>query len=365
ILIQQLAYLLRRFGIWLRISAKQKCATNGKRILRTYYCGVMGGNSARKFLDEIGFVSDRKQELLREICQKKNNTNVEGIPASQIMAQPVAATHLPIRHFGIHNSVYIDGTQQFSRASLQRVVFALGDIVEGIAEQRYRQKKKSKWTAQTLTTYQALDKNLLLETKERLQHLLSQEVFYCKIKTIEEVDYDGWVYDFEVEEHHNFVADNILCHNTIQVLSLLESRRQQRELYENGAREAGEKNDKNETTKRHAPSLVVVPKSLVFNWIAEAARFTPKLRILDHTGGFRRKSSTEHFDEYDLVITTYGTLRNDVIQFKDFQFDYVILDESQAIKNAATEQAKAGRLLRGDYRLALSGPPIESDLGEV
>src|SRR5215475_12900933 len=63
------------------------------------------------------------------------------------------------------------------------------------------------------------------------------EVFYCKIKSVEEVDYEGWVYDFEVAEHHNFIANNILCHNTVQVLALLEERRRLRE--ESGRQDEG------------------------------------------------------------------------------------------------------------------------------
>jgi SNF2 family DNA or RNA helicase len=112
------------------------------------------------------------------------------------------------------------------------------------------------------------------------------------------------------------------------------------------------------------PSLLVVPRSLAFNWKAEAARFAPQLRILDHTGQQRLKT-TEHFDDYDLIITTYGTLRQDAVRFKDVEFDYVILDEAQAIKNAATASSKAARLLRGRNRLALSGTPVENHLGEL
>src|SRR5215475_4436488 len=97
----------------------------------------------------------------------------------------------------------------------------------------------------------------------------------------------------------------------------------------------------------------------------EAARFTPKLRVLDHTGQFRERESLEHFDDYDLILTTYGTLRNDAILFKDMRFDYIILDEAQAIKNADTASAKAARLLNSDHRLALSGTPIENHLGEL
>src|SRR5260370_41843244 len=58
-------------------------------------------------------------------------------------------------------------------------------------------------------------------TRVKLQCLLEQEVYYCRINEIVDIEYDGWVYDFDVEEHHNFVANNILCHNTFQMITLL------------------------------------------------------------------------------------------------------------------------------------------------
>ena len=92
------------------------------------------------------------------------------------------------------------------------------------------------------------------------------------------------------------------------------------------------------------PSLAVVPKSLIFNSKQGAARFSPRLRVLDHTGNQRLKG-VAHFEDYDLVLTTYGTLRNDAADFKDLRFDYLILDEAQAIKNADSVSAKSARLL--------------------
>jgi superfamily II DNA or RNA helicase len=115
---------------------------------------------------------------------------------------------------------------------------------------------------------------------------------------------------------------------------------------------------------RDGPALVVVPKSLVFNWKQEAARFAPGLRVLDHTGAARDKGGAA-FKDHDLVLTTYGTLRNDAAAFADFRFDTCVLDESQAAKNAATETAKAVKLVRADHRLALSGTPVENHLGEL
>lgn len=88
------------------------------------------------------------------------------------------------------------------------------------------------------------------------------------------------------------------------------------------------------------------------------------MRLLTHSG-IDRKKGTEHFQDYHLIITTYGTLRRDAVQFQDAEFDFVILDEAQAIKNARTEAAKAARLLKGKHRLALSGTPVENHLGEL
>ena len=159
----------------------------------------------------------------------------------------------------------------------------------------------------------------------------------------------GWLYFLQRFGFGGCLADDMGLGKTIQVLALLESRRQLR---------AGKQSDS------VRPSLIVVPRSLVFHWRAEAARFAPELRVLDHTGGLRLKPG-DHFEDYDFVLTTYGTLRRDALAFKDQRFDYCILDEAQAIKNAGTLSAKAARLLRADHRLALSGTPVENHLGEL
>ena len=110
------------------------------------------------------------------------------------------------------------------------------------------------------------------------------------------------------------------------------------------------------------PSLVVVPRSVVFNWREETERFAPQLKVLDFSGADR---SVEGIDRYDIVLTSYGTLRRDALLLKDVEFEYAILDEAQTIKNANTAAAKAARLIRAKHRLALSGTPIENHLGEL
>lgn len=161
----------------------------------------------------------------------------------------------------------------------------------------------------------------------------------------------GWFQFLQKFGFGGCLADDMGLGKTPMTLALLEARRELR------ANQSGR--------DRLAASLVVVPKSLVFNWKAESKKFTPKLSILDHTGVERKKETSEHFDDYDVILTTYGTLRNDAILFKDKCFDYIVLDEAQAIKNTSTESSKAARLMKADHKLALSGTPIENHLGEL
>jgi superfamily II DNA or RNA helicase len=113
-----------------------------------------------------------------------------------------------------------------------------------------------------------------------------------------------------------------------------------------------------------APSLVVVPRSLVFNWMAEARRFAPALRVLDLSHA-SRASEYASVPGVHLAISTYGTLRRDVDALASQPFEYAILDEAQAIKNASTASAKAARALNARHRLALTGTPIENRLGDL
>lgn len=174
----------------------------------------------------------------------------------------------------------------------------------------------------------------------------------------------GWLHQLGRLGLGGCLADDMGLGKTIQVLAMLEARR------------TAVKSERSES-----PSLVVVPKSLIFNWKQEAARFTPHLKVLDHTGKDRmlahgltktdlqKPDAAQRLDTvfraHDVILTTYGTLRRDATILKDIAFDYAILDEAQAIKNANTASAKAARLIQADHRLAMSGTPIENHLGEL
>lgn len=110
----------------------------------------------------------------------------------------------------------------------------------------------------------------------------------------------------------------------------------------------------------YASSLVIVPRSLLFNWAAELDKFCPSLTYTIHHGPDRAKSMDDLTDN-NIIITTYHTATNDISFLKDFEFNYIVLDESQAIKNPDSKRYKAMRLLRSRHKLAMTGTPIENN----
>lgn len=155
----------------------------------------------------------------------------------------------------------------------------------------------------------------------------------------------GWLQYLQAFGFGGCLADDMGLGKTVQLLALLQERKDQK-------------------MEPKYPTLIVVPKSLLFNWMEEGQRFTPELKMLEYIG-IERAQLRDDFHKMDVILTTYGTLRRDVYQLKDIPFDYIVLDEAQTIKNSASQVAKASRLLNARYRVALSGTPIENHLGDL
>jgi non-specific serine/threonine protein kinase len=111
-------------------------------------------------------------------------------------------------------------------------------------------------------------------------------------------------------------------------------------------------------------ALVVCPTTLLFNWQNELKKFTPSLTFQLHHGGTRTKNQLFK-DPVEVIITTYGTLRSDIKMFAEVKFDYVILDESQAIKNPSSKVTKAACLLQATNKLCLSGTPLQNNTFDI
>ncbi len=162
--------------------------------------------------------------------------------------------------------------------------------------------------------------------------------FVGELRPYQKAGYD-WMHFLRDAGFGGCLADDMGLGKTIQTLAFLES------LYH---------------TDPEAPaSLIVMPRSLLFNWQREAERFAPGLAVCIHVDRGRVRE-VEKFDEYDLVLTTYGTMRRDSELLRSYTWHTIILDESQVIKNPVSETARNARLLRGTQRLALTGTPVEN-----
>jgi SNF2 family DNA or RNA helicase len=108
--------------------------------------------------------------------------------------------------------------------------------------------------------------------------------------------------------------------------------------------------------------LIIAPTSLVMNWFEEARKFTPALKVLIFHGSERHK---DKFNEYDVIVSTYGLMQRDKKRFLEYTFYYLILDEAQSIKNARTKTTQIVQQLNAKHRLCLTGTPLENHLGEL
>jgi SNF2 family DNA or RNA helicase len=134
------------------------------------------------------------------------------------------------------------------------------------------------------------------------------------------------------------LADDMGLGKTVQTLALLQSE--------------AEKDDP-------GTSLLIMPTTLIYNWEQEASKFTPGLKILNYTGTNRNKNVVR-FGRYDVVMTSYGIARLDIELLQGFYFNYIILDESQVIKNPSSNIAKSVLQLKSKHKLTLTGTPIEN-----
>lgn len=289
-LVKEVSVLLRRFGVWVRIRKKRARATNSPTCpYRDYWIGSFGGPSARRYLKEIGFGVDYKQAELERLCSYKTNTNTEGVSASSLVGAAFKRSGLPASHFGLDpahglSTVYLKGTQEFSRESLAVVVQCMDEVLSGSKEEEVRSGRETRWKSATLAAYAELDYGALREARDRAQRLIDQEVFYAKVVAVEEVDYDGWVYDFEIKQHHNYIAESVLCHNTVMACVA--------------------------ALRSDTPNLVFVPSSVKCNWGREIKKWRPDLIVKHPTraGNFQSSLSTVLQTPGHVLVSSHGML---------------------------------------------------------
>ncbi|MBQ5575973.1 MAG: hypothetical protein IIT37_07990, partial [Bacteroidales bacterium] len=151
------------------------------------------------------------------------------------------------------------------------------------------------------------------------------------------------------------LADDMGLGKTLCTLSL---------LADSPAMEADDMTEGLFSFQKKIPTLLIVPKSLIYNWVNEAKKFVPHLKILEFTGN-NRLEHIKAFPLYDIVITGYATLRNDIDYLSAYTFNYIVLDESQTIKNPTSKTYQSIMELKCRHRLALTGTPLENSLSDI
>ena len=171
----------------------------------------------------------------------------------------------------------------------------------------------------------------------------------------------AWLWHLYGQELGGILADEMGLGKTPQALALLAAVTAARAF----APISRSKNRGQTPDGEHAGTvhLVVVPASLVENWRREAARFAPALRVFIHHGSARL--APKDFASHDLVLTSYGTLARDVELFEAVEFDVILADEAQHLKNRGTQAAQSLRVLHGRGRFLLTGTPLENSLDDL
>lgn len=152
-----------------------------------------------------------------------------------------------------------------------------------------------------------------------------------------------WLNYLKTVSWGGILADDMGLGKTVQALSMLQH------YYEE---------------EKELKALVICPTTLIYNWENEIRKFTPELKWRIHHGNARAKRK-EEFGEENIIITTYGTLRSDVQMLMRIPFDYVILDESQAIKNPASKVTRAAGLLNARNKVCMSGTPLQNNTFDI
>ncbi len=183
----------------------------------------------------------------------------------------------------------------------------------------------------------------------------------------------AWLKYLHLNSFGGCLADDMGLGKTLQTISLLQHCKDNF-TYEREASikpsstsnlfSAEEAANADTVTTSHPVSLIVVPTSLVHNWRNELRKFAPNIKIHEHIGATRAKSPSA-FSPYDVVITSYGIVRNDLEMLQKFKFYYLILDESQTIKNPDSATYKACMEVNTHFKLSLSGTPIENGLTDL
>jgi superfamily II DNA or RNA helicase len=206
------------------------------------------------------------------------------------------------------------------------------------------------------------------------QLIVQQEVPEGLCAELRNYQWDGysWMYHLYANRLGGCLADDMGLGKTIQALTLLLRLKRKEMVYphfshKNSGQLSLFASEPSETETIQPASLIVLPVSLVHNWEKEIRKFAPSLRPYVYSGARRREKGdiNELITNFDIILTTYGTVRNDADELSQYEFFFLILDESQYIKNSESKTYKTITGIRSQYRIVLTGTPIENSLSDL
>ncbi|MGI0017622.1 MAG: SNF2-related protein [Nitrosotalea sp.] len=312
-----LSEIFRHFGIWLRIRVAKKYATNGTQIRRTYYTCTFGGNSIERFVTQFQLLSSHKQIALEKLARKKHNTNIEGVPSQKIV-QKIAESGISLRSLNLYTPY------KYTQGMSKQLALHVSDKLE-------------------VSHY---------DLAQQLRKISVESINWCQIKSVEEKLFRGHVYDLSVSETHNYIANGIITHNTVQTLAYMA------------------------TEKQTFPVLIVAPLVTLNNWQRETQKFLKKRsrngKISENeypSSVLIRTGKAQEIGKYDVYIINYDLLHKRIDDLSKLNIKTIVCDEVQHLRSKTTKKYTAVKKLAAldsvKYRVGLSGTPIYNRGSEI
>jgi len=311
-MIYQISLLLQRFNIFCVFDKMMKCATNGTKIKRPYYRLKISGSGMDKFISQIGFSYKYKMDTYYKFKDKKHNYNKEGKPAFIALKPFFEKYNIPIRLIEMCDIRYALEEKWMNSDSIFKVIEGLKRLKNGEVLEKYKQLKKSKWTNKTMSVLENINVEDVNCCINSLEKIANNDLQYEKIISVEEIDFDGYIYDLSIENNHNYISDNLICHNTVQLILAADMR----------MKNAG------------GNTIIITLVATQDQWIDEIARFAkhnPEDVSTDPSNLATWNVYSYHaFQRADTREQTVKTLQEHV---KSGNIQICIMDECHSIKN--------------------------------
>jgi SNF2 family DNA or RNA helicase len=295
------------------------------------------------FSYQLGILIDGKQvsivPLVAELISKLRGGNLDDLPNETLLKMPLANGKLlqlklgrikPLIQFLLqYGARHIKNQHEVQISRYQLILMQETELALAAVSGRWRGAETIRNQLSQLTTLDNLPQIAIPRGLKTTLRDYQQEGL-------------NWLQFLRYSQFGGVLADDMGLGKTVQTLAHLQVEKEQGRL--------------------DRASLIIAPTSLIVNWFEEAKRFTPTLKFLIFHGAGRHEDDFVH---YDVIISTYGLIQRDKSRFINYAFYYLILDESQSIKNARTKTTQIIQQIKATHRLCLSGTPLENHLGEL